>query len=321
MRCSLLHTHCSSTYTRLVAAEMRALLVTWHALAGQGVGIYQGDDGYLYCDELRVEDVRKEHLKRLCDANVPQQPCYLYSKAKLTANYEVRAAACIRSASTSSQGCARNMVPIFRQHRFQLPCKQTELQASARVRIHMQVLPQLCIWLHTQIDARRVDCIQTLVHLHIDCSCFSLQMTGYLTVQAYREGMAGLPHVIGYAVKANNNLAIMRLLQSLGSGAVLVSGNELAVAQRTGFDTTKCAQALPQHALLQACGLVRISSECAWARLQFVLCFLLTAAAIAMYRRIAVRRVQDCFQWQWQAAMGARGGGARWRAHQHRQRV
>lgn len=57
---------------------------------------------------------------------------------------------------------------------------------------------------------------------------------------SYKEAFGDLPHIIGYAVKANNNLPIMKHLQSLGSGAVLVSGNELKLAMAGGFDTTKC---------------------------------------------------------------------------------
>ena len=57
--------------------------------------------------------------------------------------------------------------------------------------------------------------------------------------KAYAAALDGLDYFVGYAVKANNNLPIMRHLQSLGSGAVLVSGNELAAAEAAGFDTTK----------------------------------------------------------------------------------
>lgn len=113
-------------------------------VAGQGVGFYTGDDGYLYCDNMKVEDCRLEHLAALMAAGIPQQPMYLYSKAKLTANYN-----------------------------------------------------------------------------------------------SYKEAFGDLPHIIGYAVKANNNLPIMKHLQTLGSGAVLVSGNELKLAMAAGFDTTK----------------------------------------------------------------------------------
>lgn len=56
---------------------------------------------------------------------------------------------------------------------------------------------------------------------------------------AYKEALEGLDSIIGYAVKSNNNLKIVEYLQSLGSGAVLVSGNELRVAMKAGFDTTR----------------------------------------------------------------------------------
>lgn len=56
---------------------------------------------------------------------------------------------------------------------------------------------------------------------------------------AYKEALEGLDHIIGYAIKANNNLPIARHLASLGSGAVLVSGNELKLALAAGFDPTR----------------------------------------------------------------------------------
>lgn len=57
--------------------------------------------------------------------------------------------------------------------------------------------------------------------------------------EAYAAALSGLDHIIGYAVKANNNLKIMEFLRELGSGAVLVSGNELRLALRAGFDPTR----------------------------------------------------------------------------------
>ncbi|CAM8977308.1 unnamed protein product [Rhodiola kirilowii] len=57
---------------------------------------------------------------------------------------------------------------------------------------------------------------------------------------AYREALEGLPSIIGYAIKANNNLKILEHLRGLGCGAVLVSGNELRLALLAGFDPTKC---------------------------------------------------------------------------------
>jgi len=58
--------------------------------------------------------------------------------------------------------------------------------------------------------------------------------------EAYENALKGLDSIIGYAVKANNNLKILEHLRSLGSGAVLVSGNELRLALNAGFDPSRC---------------------------------------------------------------------------------
>ncbi|GBG64734.1 hypothetical protein CBR_g46280 [Chara braunii] len=97
-----------------------------------------GDDGYLYCDGIRVEDIMEKHV-------LERRPFYLYSRNQITKNY-----------------------------------------------------------------------------------------------LAYARALDGLQSTIGYAVKANNNLKILQHLQSLGSGAVLVSGNELQLALKAGFDPSRC---------------------------------------------------------------------------------
>ncbi|RYR21633.1 hypothetical protein Ahy_B03g066941 [Arachis hypogaea] len=58
-------------------------------------------------------------------------------------------------------------------------------------------------------------------------------------VEAYKDELQGLNYVIGYAIKANNNLKILEHLRHLGCGAVLVSGNELRLALHVGFDPTR----------------------------------------------------------------------------------
>jgi diaminopimelate decarboxylase len=45
--------------------------------------------------------------------------------------------------------------------------------------------------------------------------------------RAFDEGLAGLDHLVCYAVKANSNLAILDLLARLGAGFDIVSGGEL----------------------------------------------------------------------------------------------
>ena len=54
--------------------------------------------------------------------------------------------------------------------------------------------------------------------------------------KAYATALEGIESIIGYAIKANNNLTILKHLRELGSGAVLVSGNELRIALAAGFD-------------------------------------------------------------------------------------
>ncbi|CAM6127793.1 unnamed protein product [Calypogeia fissa] len=60
-------------------------------------------------------------------------------------------------------------------------------------------------------------------------------------LEAYKEALEGLPDaIIGYAIKANNNAKILEHFAKLGSGAVLVSGNELRLALKTGFNPRRC---------------------------------------------------------------------------------
>ncbi|MBN2394798.1 MAG: diaminopimelate decarboxylase [Anaerolineae bacterium] len=54
-------------------------------------------------------------------------------------------------------------------------------------------------------------------------------------VAAYTTALADLPARVSYAVKANGNLTLLKILRDLGYGATLVSGNELRLALRAGF--------------------------------------------------------------------------------------
>ena len=42
--------------------------------------------------------------------------------------------------------------------------------------------------------------------------------------QAFDQALAGMPHLICYAVKANSNLAVLQILERLGAGFDIVSG-------------------------------------------------------------------------------------------------
>lgn len=49
------------------------------------------------------------------------------------------------------------------------------------------------------------------------------------------QAFAGVPHRICYAIKANSNLAVLRVFRDLGAGADIVSGGEMRRALRAGF--------------------------------------------------------------------------------------
>jgi len=54
------------------------------------------------------------------------------------------------------------------------------------------------------------------------------------------EALAGIDHLICYAVKANSNRAILHLLRDAGAGFDIVSGGELFRAQKAGANPAKC---------------------------------------------------------------------------------
>jgi diaminopimelate decarboxylase len=56
---------------------------------------------------------------------------------------------------------------------------------------------------------------------------------------AYDDALAGRPHLVCYAVKANSNLAVLNVLARLGAGFDIVSAGELERVIRAGGDPTK----------------------------------------------------------------------------------
>ncbi len=58
-------------------------------------------------------------------------------------------------------------------------------------------------------------------------------------LKAYESALTGLPHLVCYAVKANSNLAVLKLLGDLGAGADIVSGGELFRVTKAGISPQK----------------------------------------------------------------------------------
>ena len=55
----------------------------------------------------------------------------------------------------------------------------------------------------------------------------------------FDEGLAGIDHLVCYAVKANSNLAVLDILQRMGSGFDIVSGGELARVLAAGGSASR----------------------------------------------------------------------------------
>src|SRR6267154_1272791 len=58
--------------------------------------------------------------------------------------------------------------------------------------------------------------------------------------QKLDRAMAGVDHLICFAVKSNSNQSVLRSLASLGSGFDIVSGGELQRVMAAGGDPHKC---------------------------------------------------------------------------------
>ena len=56
---------------------------------------------------------------------------------------------------------------------------------------------------------------------------------------AYQKALAGRPHLLCYAMKANSNLAVLQLFARMGLGFDIVSGGELARVMAAGGDPAK----------------------------------------------------------------------------------
>ena len=56
---------------------------------------------------------------------------------------------------------------------------------------------------------------------------------------AYKTGFKGVDSIICYAMKANSNSAILKLLAKIGAGADIVSGGELYRALKAGINPQK----------------------------------------------------------------------------------
>ena len=70
--------------------------------------------------------------------------------------------------------------------------------------------------------------------------CYVYSAAGILErYHAYDQSFGDHPHQVCYAVKANSNLSLLRLLAEAGAGFDIVSGGELYRVLQAGGDPTK----------------------------------------------------------------------------------
>ena len=57
--------------------------------------------------------------------------------------------------------------------------------------------------------------------------------------RVYDGAFKNIPHIVAFAMKANSNLAVLRLMAKEGSGVDIVSGGELFRAMKAGVPASK----------------------------------------------------------------------------------
>ena len=80
---------------------------------------------------------------------------------------------------------------------------------------------------------------------------------------AFDDAFKDIPHIVAYAMKANSNIGVLRLLAKEGSGADIVSGGELFRALKAG---------IPSHKMVFA-GVGKTSEEIRYALVSDILMF------------------------------------------------
>ncbi|MCI0749489.1 MAG: diaminopimelate decarboxylase [Nevskiales bacterium] len=107
--------------------------------------------------------------------------------------------------------------------------------------------------------------------------------------QAFDRALAGVDHLVCYAVKANASLAVLQVLARLGSGFDIVSGGELVRVLRAGGDARKVVfsgvgktAAEMKQALVAGVGCFNVESEAELLRLSEIAAGLRKRAPVAL---------------------------------------
>ncbi len=91
---------------------------------------------------------------------------------------------------------------------------------------------------HGELYCEQVPVSRIVKELGTPCYIYS-HATLIRHFHAYDSAFKSIPHVIAFAMKANSNLAILRLMAKEGSGVDIVSGGELFRALKAGVPASK----------------------------------------------------------------------------------
>lgn len=184
----------------------------------------QGSDGYMYCDGLKIDDIRAQ-VGAVCVCVCACEPvcgsaCAVCGQERGLGSR--RAAACLQHTTiarlpTNATGAHLSLLPL--------------LQGADRVRGVVHGLP-VCVWVcwgrcvevacsdrssgrnqaaawpHGRIPPQPLRPLIPFLNRHPHPYTHTCRSANY---RAYQEALAGLDSIIGYAVKANNNFRIMQV--------------------------------------------------------------------------------------------------------------
>ena len=89
-----------------------------------------------------------------------------------------------------------------------------------------------------RLFCEKVSIQQIIEQVGTPCYIYSHQ-TIHRHFHAFDDAFKDIPHIVAYAMKANSNIGVLRLLAREGSGADIVSGGELFRALKAGVPSNK----------------------------------------------------------------------------------
>jgi diaminopimelate decarboxylase len=89
-----------------------------------------------------------------------------------------------------------------------------------------------------ELFCEEVSLLQIVQRVGTPCYIYS-HRTIHRHFHAFNDAFKEIPHIVAYAMKANSNIGVLRLLAKEGSGADIVSGGELFRALKAGIPSNK----------------------------------------------------------------------------------